>query len=186
MATLTVWKFGDASGADEAEKVVEGLAKQQAITIHDAATVSWPIGAKRPKTRQASSLAGAGALGGSFWGLLFGLIFFVPLLGLALGAAMGALAGSLFDAGINDEFIKSVRDNITPGTSALFLLTSDAVLDGVRNAFQDHPAELHRDQPHRRAGARAPRGVRGVRKPARRGGRTDSTTLRLIGFTPAP
>ena len=60
-----------------------------------AATVSWPEGAKRPKTRELHNLAGAGALGGAFWGLLFGLLFFVPLLGMAIGAAAGALSGAL-------------------------------------------------------------------------------------------
>ena len=142
MATLTVWKFADASGADDAERTLEGLARRQLITIHDAATVSWPVGAKKPKTRQANSLAGAGALGGSFWGLLFGLIFFVPLLGVALGAALGAFAGAMSDAGINDQFIKSVREQVTPGSSALFVLTSDAVLDEVKAAFKDHAGEL--------------------------------------------
>jgi len=142
MATLTVWRFRDASGADEAEKTLEGLAQKGLITIHDAATVSWPVGAKKPKTRQATSLAGAGALGGSFWGLLFGLIFFVPLLGVALGAAVGAFAGAMSDAGINDNFIKSVREQVTPGSSALFVLTSDAVLDEVMAAFKENSGEL--------------------------------------------
>ena len=142
MATLTVWKFADASGADDAEETLKDLARRQLITIHDAATVSWPVGAKKPKTRQANSLAGAGALGGSFWGLLFGLIFFVPLLGVALGAALGAFAGAMSDAGINDDFIKSVREQVTPGSSALFVLTSDAVLDEVTAAFKDHAGEL--------------------------------------------
>lgn len=31
--------------------------------------------------------------------------------------------------GIDDDFIGSVRDTVLPGTSALFVLTSDAVLD---------------------------------------------------------
>src|SRR4051794_22347835 len=104
-ATLTVWKFGTPSGADEASKTLQGLAKQNLITIHDAAAVSWEEGQKKPKTRQLSSTTAAGALGGSFWGLLFGLIFFVPLLCAALGAATGALTGSLTDVGIDDGFI---------------------------------------------------------------------------------
>ena len=90
MATLTVWKFDEPGGADEAEQTLVSLAKQNLITIHDAATVSWPADRKRPKTRQLESLTGAGALSGSFWGLLFGLLFFVPLLGMAVGAAAGA------------------------------------------------------------------------------------------------
>ena len=137
MATLTVWKFPDASGADRAEATLEQLQKEELIHIHDAATVSWPEGAKKPKTRQLNNLVGAGALGGMFWGMLFGLIFFIPLLGAAIGAGIGALTGSLSDVGIDDDFIKSVRGEIEPGTSALFLMSSDAVLDKVKAAFGD-------------------------------------------------
>ena len=87
--------------------------------------------------------ASAGALGGAFWGMLFGLIFFVPLLGAAVGAAAGALTGSLANVGIDDGFINRVRDRITPGTSALFLMSSDAVIDRVRDAFVGHePSDL--------------------------------------------
>jgi uncharacterized membrane protein len=142
VATLTVWKFEDAQGAERAVATLESLSKQQMINLLDAATVSWPSGAKKPKTRQLRSMTGAGALGGSFWGLLFGLIFFVPLLGMAIGAAMGALAGSMTDIGIDDDFIKRARDEITPGTSALFLMSSDAVMDKVRDAFRGERPEL--------------------------------------------
>jgi len=142
VATLTVWKFPDALGADRAEATLERLQKEELIKVHDAAVVSWPEGKKKPKTRQLRNLAAAGALGGSFWGLLFGLIFLVPLLGMAIGAATGALSGAMVDVGIDDDFIKSVRDQITPGTSALFLMTSDAVQDKVAGAFDGTQAEL--------------------------------------------
>ena len=155
MATLTVWKFDSPTGADDAVVTLEGLAKQELIKVHDAATVSWPAAKKKPKTRQINNLAGAGALGGAFWGLLFGLIFFVPFLGLAVGAAAGALGGSMADVGIavdifdrdrhvgiDDDFIRGVREQITPGTSALFVMTSDAVLDKVEGAFKGTHAQL--------------------------------------------
>jgi uncharacterized membrane protein len=142
MATLSVWKFTTPDGAAQAESILVGLSKEELINVYDAATVEWQPGKRKPKTRQANSLTGAGALGGSFWGLLFGLLFFVPLLGVAIGAAAGALGGSLADAGIDDDFIKSVKDKVTPGTSALFLLSSDAVIDKVRDAFEGVEAEL--------------------------------------------
>ena len=137
MATLTVWKFASADGAAATEATIQNLQKQELIKVYDAAVVSWPDGAKKPKTRQLNSLVGAGALGGMFWGMLFGLIFFIPLLGAAIGAGIGALTGSLSDVGIDDDFIKSVRGEIEPGTSALFLMSSDAVLDKVKQAFGD-------------------------------------------------
>lgn len=142
MATLTVWKFPNATGADDAVRTLEQLQSQELIKVHDAAIVTWPADKKKPRTRQLHNLAGAGALGGAFWGLLFGLIFFVPFLGLAIGAAAGALGGSMTDVGIDDDFIKRVREQVTPGTSALFALTSDTVLDKVREAFAGNEPEL--------------------------------------------
>ena len=131
MGNLTVVKFQSPEGAERMLSTLEALQKQQLITILDAATVVWEEGKKKPKTRQAQSMGGVGALSGAFWGLLFGLLFFIPFLGLAIGAAIGGLAGHFSDYGINDDFIKSVRDKVTPGTSALFLLTQNAVTDRV-------------------------------------------------------
>ncbi|MHA6620876.1 DUF1269 domain-containing protein [Pseudonocardia sp. DLS-67] len=142
MATLTVWKFDSETGADDAVRTLENLQKQELVMVHDAATVSWKSDAKRPKTRQLHNLAGAGALGGMFWGLLFGLIFFIPLLGAAIGAATGALGGALTDVGIDDDFIKQIRDQVTPGTSALFVMTSGAVMDKVQDAFAGQRPQL--------------------------------------------
>jgi uncharacterized membrane protein len=141
MTTLTVWKFSTPDGAEDATRTLHRLAKQELIRVHDAAIVSWPEDKKKPKTRQVNNLVGAGALGGSFWGMLFGIIFFVPLLGMAVGAAAGALSGMLKDTGIDDGFIKRIRDEVTPGTSALFVLTSGAVMDRVREAFAGQ--EMH-------------------------------------------
>lgn len=142
MGTLTVWKFDTDTGADEAAGKLGELASRHLITLHDAATVSWASDKKKPRTRQLNDLAGKGALGGAFWGLLFGMIFLVPLLGAALGAAAGAMVGSLTDVGIDDRFINRVRDSVTPGTSALFLLSSDAVLDKIRDELGSMRPEL--------------------------------------------
>jgi len=142
MATFSVWKFESADGAERAEALLLQLQKEELVNVIDAATVAWPADKKKPKTKQLNSTTAAGALGGSFWGFLFGLLFFIPLLGMAVGAAAGALAGSLGDVGIDDEFIDSVRSKVTPGTSALFVMTSDAVVDKVRDAFEGVEAEL--------------------------------------------
>jgi uncharacterized membrane protein len=146
MATFTVWKFDSAGGADDALATLERLQKEELIQVVDGAVVNWPEGAKKPKTRQLHNLAGAGALGGAFWGFLFGLLFFIPLLGLAIGAGMGALAGSMGDVGIDDTFINEVREKITPGTSALFLMTQNAVQDKVAeemSSMKGHAELLH-------------------------------------------
>ena len=142
MATLTVLKFPEADGADRMISRLEQLQKMAMIKIEDAAVASWPAGPRKPRTSNLSNLAGMGALDGAFWGLLLGMIFFVPLFGAAMGAAMGALSGSFADVGIDDGFIKQVRESVTEGTSALFLLSSDAVRDRVKEAVEDIDFEL--------------------------------------------
>ena len=137
MATLSVLKFNDPGGADRVLIALQGMQERQMINLEDAAVVSWPQGNKKPTTRQLHSTSGAGAMGGAFWGFLFGLIFFVPFLGAAIGASMGAMTGALADVGISDDFIKQVREQVTPGTSALFALTSgatapDRIIDELR------------------------------------------------------
>ena len=142
MATLSVLKFDDPYGADLVLMALEGLQEQGIIELQDAAVVSWPQGNKKPSTRQLHSLAGVGAVAGAFWGLLLGLIFFVPFLGAAMGAGMGALTGSLGDIGIDDDFIKQVREKVTEGTSALFTLTSEAKLDKVVDELRQYDFEI--------------------------------------------
>lgn len=131
MTTLTALKFDTPDGAERGQALMQDLQKAHLIQVQDSAIVSWPVGAKKPTTRQGISMAGMGALDGAFWGMLFGLLFFVPIFGMAIGALMGGLAGHFSDYGVNDDFIKSVREKVTEGTSALFLLTSDAVVDRV-------------------------------------------------------
>lgn len=126
MATLSAWLFDTPDGAAQAENLLLDLQKQQILVVQDAATVSWPEGAKKPKTKELTSAGWVGAGMGGLWGLLFGLIFFVPLLGVAIGAGIGALMGHFSDYGISKDFVDSVKSKVVPGTSALFLMTSNA------------------------------------------------------------
>ena len=44
--------------------------------------------------------------------------------------------------GIDDSFIKRIRETVTPGTSAIFLLTSDGVRDRIAEEFRGSNAQL--------------------------------------------
>ena len=142
MNTLTVFKFGMPEGAQEMLNHVYKMQNEELITVVDAAIVTWPEERKGPKTKQAVNLTGAGAMDGAFWGMLFGLLFFVPWFGMAAGAAMGALTGHFADYGIDDAFIKRVRSEVEPGTSALFLMTTNAVVDRVVEELKGMDFEL--------------------------------------------
>jgi len=142
MSTLTVLKFSSPEGANQMLEKLAELQKAQLIQLLDAAIVTWPEGKKAPKTKQALNLPVLKSLDGAFWGMLFGLIFFVPFFGVAVGAAMGALSGKMADYGINDNFIKSTREKVTEGTSALFLLSTNAVEDKVLAELKGFQFEL--------------------------------------------
>lgn len=142
MATLTVWRFDSTSGAEDATAILLRMAQEGDIGILDAAVVSWPHDQKKPRTRHLTDVTAERAGWGAFWGLLFGLLFFVPLLGTAVGAGVGAMAGHLAETGIDRDFIRSVQERITPGTSALFLLSDHAAMGRIKLEFVGMHPEL--------------------------------------------
>jgi uncharacterized membrane protein len=131
MNTLTVWRFPAPDAAETALASLQRLATGGQVSIDDAALISWPEGRRTPVTRELGSLTGPGGLWGGFWGMLLGLIFLAPLAGPTFGAAAGAVAGTLGDFGIADDFVKRVRESVTPGTSAIFILSSRATAKQV-------------------------------------------------------
>jgi uncharacterized membrane protein len=54
------------------------------------------------------------------WGGLISLLFLAPLFGMA----SGALAGKVSDAGVDDEFMKTLAAKLPPGGAALIALGS--------------------------------------------------------------
>jgi uncharacterized membrane protein len=135
--TITVWEFDGPQGAAAAVPRLVQLAGEQRIQVDDAALVSWPQGQRKPSAEPLGSLTGPGALWGGFWGLLLGLIFLVPLAGPTFGAGAGALGGAMSDFGVDDDFVKSVRDVVTEGRSAIFLVTGQSTADDLVALMDD-------------------------------------------------
>jgi len=119
------------------------LTKEHTIELEDLVVVVHHRDGKT-EIKQATNLAGMGALSGAFWGLLIGLIFFAPIFGLAIGAIAGALAGRFSDYGIDDRFIKEVAENVGPGNSAVFLLIKKMTPDKVVGAIKDYGGHVIR------------------------------------------
>ena len=137
--SLVVLKFDTPDGAEKGLELAVRLQKEKLLQLVDVATVTWPVGKKKPKTRHAGDMTCAGACDGAFWGFLFGLIFLVPFFGAAVGAAFGALGGHFADYGIGKDFIENVRSKVTEGSSALFLLLGQVTTDRVVEAFKAAP-----------------------------------------------
>ena len=139
LATLSVLKFDDPGGAYGVLIVLQGLQEREMITLEDATVVSWPEGNNKPKASQLHGTTDVGAISGAFWGFLIGAIFFVP----SLGVGSGALSSPLAEVGIDDDFIRQVREKVTEGTSALFALTSGlTALDDVVEELKAYDFEI--------------------------------------------
>lgn len=135
-------------GEEVFDLITNRLTKEELLKLGDAALV-WRETDGKVKVQQAMSTTAAGAAGGALWGTLFGLIFLMPVFGMAIGAATGAIAGKLTDVGIDDKMIKSLGEQIQPGTSAVFLLVLEATRDKVIEALKEyHPAVLQTNLNH--------------------------------------
>jgi uncharacterized membrane protein len=69
--------------------------------------------------------------------LLFGVLFFIPFFpaSVAVGAGLGALTGKITKAGIDREFQDRLREQVQPGTSALFLMVEKITPDRAAGAL---------------------------------------------------
>jgi uncharacterized membrane protein len=143
MSTLSVLAFPDSKSAQQVASKLKELQQQNLIKIEDVALIQRDMNGKPKIKHLAQEIGtGAGALGGAFWGLLFGLIFFMPVVGAAVGAATGAVVGRMSDLGIDNDFIKKIGESIQPGQAALCLLTSNVVLDKVKDTLKPYNARL--------------------------------------------
>ena len=139
MTSLTVWRFTAAPDAEHALPRLQHALADGAAVVDDAALVTWALGLRKPSTRGLGSVTGPGTFWGGFWGLLLGLIFLSPMAGPTFGAAAGAVAAGLSDFGVEDDFVLHVRETVTPGTSAIFVVSSDAAAERLAAALSGLP-----------------------------------------------
>jgi uncharacterized membrane protein len=76
-----------------------------------------------------------GVIAGSITGLIVGSILLHPLIGGVLGAVMGAVSASVYDLGIDDQFLRELSVRFEPGCSALFTLVRKADPERVAEEF---------------------------------------------------
>src|SRR3954471_18580757 len=144
VTTLAVWCFAAPQTAEETLPQLEGLTRAGSADIDTAAMVWWPQGQRKPSVRDLGGLTQPAALWGGFWGVVLALIFLTPLAGPTFGAAAGAFAGGLSDFGVEDDFVRRVRDAVTPGTSAVFVIGSSDSVDAIAAALDHDGVELIR------------------------------------------
>jgi uncharacterized membrane protein len=117
MSALTAWRFAGTEGADDAVLRLKQLDAQELIDLEDVAVIRWPQYAGQPAAQEHVTDE---------------------------GGKVSAIAKKLRKAVIDSSMVESVKGDLTPGTSALVLLTSGAVVDTIAQAFQGQPMELIR------------------------------------------
>jgi uncharacterized membrane protein len=128
MADLIAIAYPDETTAADAKAEAERLADDLILQTDAIASIVRAKDGSFKVSTNHHEVAG-GTSYGMFWGLLFGILFFVPFLGMAVGAGLGALMGKFNKSSVDEVFVKQVREAMTPGTSALFLVVEKATPD---------------------------------------------------------
>lgn len=140
MNQLIVVAFDHLDDARDAMKRLRDLEAEGRIAFEDTAIIERdPDGKAHVRNEVSGTTEGAAAIGAIVGGVL-GFAF--PLAGIALGAALGAAVGSLLDTGVSGDFIDDIKDTLTPGKSALFLVVKQADADVVIAALRDFRGEV--------------------------------------------
>ena len=115
--TTTAWRFKGTEGADAAVLRLKQLDAQEVMDVQDVAVLRWPQYASGPQVQEHVTDEGSKA---------------------------SSLAKRMRKAGIDGSMLQAVKDDMKLGTSALVLLSADAAIDRVAEAFQGQAMELIR------------------------------------------
>ena len=136
MTALTVWRYDTPFGAEAAAVRLKRLEERKVLTVHDAITIAWMPQAPKPVIGHLKHPTAASAGKRSVLGGLVGMLVLAPVAGAALGAGVASVSARLRKSGIDEEFVRELGEQLTPGSSALLVLSSDGDLDEVRPAME--------------------------------------------------
>jgi uncharacterized membrane protein len=108
--------------------VLSDLEEDGIIEVGDAVVATRNQKGK-VRLHQSIPLISGRAVLGAFGGLVMGMLLLNPLFGVVAGAAGGVASGALGDVGIDDAFMKSLGETLTPGSSALFVVVRNTKPD---------------------------------------------------------
>lgn len=136
MTALTVWRYDTPFGAEAGAVRLKSLEDRNIITVHDAITVAWMPRAREPVIGHLHHAAASTAAKGSVLGGLVGMVVLAPLAGAVVGAGIAAAVNRLHRSGIDKHLVDELGSRLTPGSSALVVLSSDGDLDELRPVME--------------------------------------------------
>ncbi|HEY5015378.1 MAG TPA: DUF1269 domain-containing protein [Streptosporangiaceae bacterium] len=115
--TTTAWRFSGTEGADAAVLRLKQLDTQEVMDVQDVAVLRWPQYSSGPQVQEHVTDEGSKA---------------------------SSLAKRMRKTGIDSSMLQAVKDDMRLGTSALVVLSADAAIDTVAEAFHGQAMELIR------------------------------------------
>jgi uncharacterized membrane protein len=117
--STTAWRFSGTEGADEAVLRLKQLDAQDLIDVQDVTVLRWPQYAAQPRADEHVTEDAA-------------------------SGKVSSLVSKMRHPTIDGSMLESVKGDMVPGTSVLMLLSTDAAVDIVAQAFQGQGMELVR------------------------------------------
>jgi uncharacterized membrane protein len=139
---LIVAAFQDETSAAEALKTLKQARREKLIGIQNAAVLRKDEKGKLHIQETADMGGGKGAALGGVVGAAIGLIAGPALLvPAAVGALVGGLSAKLRDSGFSNERLKTLGENLKPGSSAIVAVVEHTWVAEVENAMAEAGAD---------------------------------------------
>jgi uncharacterized membrane protein len=113
----TAWRFPDTEAADEAVMKLKQFNEQDLVKVEDMTVIRWPQYAAGPAADEHVTVQ---------------------------GGAVSSMMHKIRHTRIDSSITEAVKDDLMPGTSALVLQSSDAVLEALAEAVGGPGVQLLR------------------------------------------
>lgn len=128
--------FDNETQAGQALRDFRTMHREGSIELVDAVVVVRKSDGKVSFEETADPSGKTWAKRGAIAGGLVGLVFPPSIIaGLAVGGAGGGIWGKIRDKGFKDEDIKAVGESLEPGTSAIFAIAEDRVVQRLQEGL---------------------------------------------------
>jgi uncharacterized membrane protein len=141
MNQLFVIGFDKEEDARSAMKSLRGLESGGDLHFEDTAIVTRdPDGKAHVKNELSGATETGAAVGGLIGLVIAGFLF--PVVGLAIGALVGGAIGAVTHSGVEGSFVQEVKEQLKPGTSALFLVVKSGSADQLAAALRPYTGKV--------------------------------------------
>lgn len=141
MSSLIVLTFDNPDEAQTIRQQLRDLEKQGEVKMEDAAVLSKDEHGKIHVVNETDKTVLVGGVAGGALGLLLFALF--PIAGIAIGAGAGALVAGTLDRGVDKKFVKEVSEELTPNSSALFIIMNEANVNATLATLRQHTGKVY-------------------------------------------